>query len=405
VRKINLLDYERATRTTSRRINTRIALNLVREHQPLSRADLARRMDLNRGTVTALVRELLEAGSIIEGGPVASARGRKPKMLYVRTRDRLAVGVDLRFSRIFLALSDFAGNQLDLQSFETIFDPAMLIAELASRIEKFVTRYGGGGDIEGIGVVVPGMLDQDTGRILNAPQLGWHNVDFQQLLAEATGLPVFIETSAAACAIGQMWLGGKEAGGSNNFVYVTVSDGIGVAAVVDGQLLRGATNTATEFGHVPLELEGPRCLCGGRGCWEAYTSNLATITRYLEVEITPQKGRDLLRRIDITVPELIDRARAGDEQARSAIEQTGHYLGIGLAIIVNTINPARVVLSGEITGAWDIIEPQIQRMVRERALTTRGGATPIIPELVPYPRLRGAAALVAAPMFAAPRVA
>src|SRR5712671_5588375 len=112
VRKINTRSFVRATRSTPREINRQIVLNLVREHQPISRADLARRMSVGRGMVTSLVSELLTEGSIYEGATVEAPRGRKPMMLHVRTHDRLVIAVDVRFSKTYLMLSDFNGTPL-----------------------------------------------------------------------------------------------------------------------------------------------------------------------------------------------------------------------------------------------------------------------------------------------------
>ena len=136
MRKIDTRNFSRATRTTPKEINRQIALNLVREHQPISRADLARRMNVGRGMVTSLVDELLAESAIYEGTTVDAPRGRKPMMLYVRTRDRLVVAVDVRFTRTFVMLTDFAGSALALESFETVVDPAALVAELGSRIRR-----------------------------------------------------------------------------------------------------------------------------------------------------------------------------------------------------------------------------------------------------------------------------
>src|SRR5919106_4646869 len=112
MRKINTRDFRVATRTTSRDINRRIALNLIREHQPISRADLARRMELTRGVVSVLVQELIDQGVIYEGATGEAARGRKPTFLHIRTQDRLVVAVDIRFTKTYLMLSDFAGREL-----------------------------------------------------------------------------------------------------------------------------------------------------------------------------------------------------------------------------------------------------------------------------------------------------
>ncbi|HEY5441307.1 MAG TPA: ROK family transcriptional regulator [Gemmatimonadaceae bacterium] len=405
MRKIDTRDFRRATRTTSREINRRIVLNLVRDHQPVSRADLARRMDIGRGVVTSIIQELIDEGTIYEGATGHAARGRRPTMLYVRTQDRLAVAVDVRFSRTFIMLSDFAGSQIALESFETIFEPARLIAELVERIGRLIAAHGATGRCEGVGLVVPGMVERTSGRVLMSPQLGWRDVDIRDALAEGVGLPVQIENAPMACALAQMWLG-QRGNISDNFVYVTVSDGVGAGIVLNGQLIRGDSNSAGEFGHNPLDPDGPQCLCGAHGCWEAYTSNQATISRYLGRELIPLWGGAVQQPTSLTIDDLIARARGGDARAASAIEVTGHYLGIGIGSILNALNPSQVFVGGEITGAWDMIEGAVRQGILERTLTRAAASTPVIPEQMGgYPRLRGATALVAAPHFAAPRVA
>ncbi len=405
MRKIDTRDFRRATRTTSREINRRIVLNLVRDHQPVSRADLARRMNIGRGVVTSIIQELIGEGTIYEGATGHAARGRRPTMLYVRTQDRLVVAVDVRFSRTFIMLSDFAGTQIALESFETILAPELLVAELIERINRILAAHGAHGRCEGVGIVVPGMVERMSGRILVAPQLGWRDVDIRNAIFDGVGLPVSIENAPMACALAQMWLG-QRGNSSDNFVYVTVSDGVGAGIVLNGQLIRGDSNSAGEFGHNPLDPDGPQCLCGAHGCWEAYTSNQATLSRYLGRELSPIWGQSTRQAVPLTIEDLIARARGGDTRAANAIEATGHYLGIGLGSIVNALNPSQVFVGGEITAAWDMIEVAVREGILERALTRAAGATPVVPEQMGgYPRLRGATALVAAPHFAAPRVA
>ncbi len=405
MRKIDTRNFRRATRSTPREINRQIALNVVREHQPISRADLARRLEVGRGLVTSLINELIAEGAIYEGAAVAAPRGRKPKMLYVRTEDRYVVAIDVRFSRTYVMLADFAGTALALESFETMFDPAALVEELGRRIERLLRTHGAARSCEGVGLVVPGMVDRRTGKVLNAPQLGWKDVSVRDELARRTGLKVLIENAPIACALSQMWLSRRGENGGD-LVYVTVSDGVGAGVVVNGELLRGHDDTAGEFGHIPIDPEGPECLCGARGCWEAYTSNLALLTRYLGLPHSPAAMRTLLHSSTVTVTDVIARARAGDERAQAAVDETGHYLAVGLAMIVNALNPGRIVVGGEITGAWDRVGPMIRREVAARALSEVAAQTPIVPEQPDsYPRLRGATALLAARAFAAPRVA
>ena len=139
--------------------------------------------------------------------------------------------------------------------------------------------------------------------------------------------------------------------------YVGVSDGVGVGIVVNGELLRGAHHIAGELAHIPLNLDGPRCMCGATGCWEAYISNLATLSRYFGwnlYKLSPNKWKTR-KNGSFTVPDLIARARQGDAKASEAIQSTAHFLGLGLAKIVNITNPECIYLDGEITAAWDVI--------------------------------------------------
>ena len=404
VRKIDTRDFRRATRSTPREINRQILLNLVREHQPISRADLARRMTLGRGVVTTLVNELLEEGVLYEGALVELPRGRRPKMLHVETRDRLVVAIDLRFSRTDVLLADLGGKQIALERFATRFGPEELLDELAVRVRRLLRTHAARGRCQGIGMVIPGMVDRASGRVLNAPQLGWRDVQVRAGLAARTGLAVHVENAPAACALAHIWLS-ERANGIRDFVYLSVSDGVGTGVVVNGEVVRGHGHTAGEFGHIPIRAEGPICLCGSQGCLEAYTSNLATVARYLGHELSPAIARELLQQSGVTVDDVVRRAGEGDKRARAAVADTGRYLGIGVSMIVQALNPAQIVVGGEITGAWDLVEPAIRAEVARRALTPRAAETPVIPEPTGrMPRLRGAVALVAAPVYAAPQV-
>jgi N-acetylglucosamine repressor len=408
MRKINTRDFRVATRSTSRDINRQIALNVIREHQPISRADLARHLNITRGVVSTLVQELIAQGLIYEGATGEAARGRKPTFLHIRTHDRLAIAVDVRFSKTYVMLCDFSGREVALEAHDTIFDPQEFIKDLSNRIRRMLKIHRAKAICEGIGVAVPGMVDQRTGLILNAPALGWRSVEIRDKLAAATGLPVQIENSGRACSLAQLWLERAEPTGSNSFVFISVSDGVGVGMVANGELVRGHDHIAGEFGHMPLNLDGPRCMCGSSGCWEAYISNLATLSRYFGwnlSKLNPNALRDA-EQSSFTVLDLITRARSGDAKALGAIQSTGRFLGLGLATIVNVINPDCIYMSGEITSAWDLIEETVRQAVAERALTDTAARTPLRISVTQEPsRLRGAAALIAAPGFAAPRVA
>src|SRR5918994_3707594 len=180
-----------ARRGTSREINRQIAVNLIRTRQPISRADLARLMGTTRGAVTVLVNDLIADGSVFEGATGEAPRGRKPKFLYLDSRRRCVVAVDLRPTRCILMVTDIAGEPLvGITSFPTNRDPTRMVAKLADRIRDTLQRHPELGRCDGIGVVVPGMVDRSGTRVLFAPRLGWRDVPFQEPLAAATSLPV-----------------------------------------------------------------------------------------------------------------------------------------------------------------------------------------------------------------------
>src|SRR5262245_24645514 len=397
MRRINPSRFQVATRGTSREINSQIVLNLVRAHQPISRADLARTMGVSRGHVTLIVNDLLKRNLIFEGATGEAVRGRKPTFLFIDSRRSSVVAADIRASETFLMLADLVGKPLTgVTSFPTLRDEKQLVPLLAARIKRLLAEHPEVDSCAGVGVVVPGMVEHSSMRVLHAPTLGWRDVNLRDPLAAATGLPVQIENSGRACALAQVWaMRGDAASTSGNLVFVSVSDGVGVGVIINGEVLRGRHNIAGEFGHVPLSLDGPRCSCGANGCWEAYISNRATLARYF--------GRN--EHAPFTIEDLIVRARNRDAKAVAAIETTARYLGLGLASVINALDPARVYIGGELTLAWDLIEGTVRAALAERALTDAAASTEIRSvAATEYPRLQGAAAMGSAQAFAWPVV-
>ncbi len=408
MRKINPGDFKLATRGTSRGINKQIALTLIRAHQPVSRADLARLMDTNRANITFLVNELLDKKLVREGARGnQKVRGRKPTFLYLNSNKSLAVAVDVRASRTFIMITDSIGKQIgEIVNFPTALDPDKFVESLGYHVRLALSEIVPDGTIDGMGFVIPGMVDHNSGIVLHAPALKWRNVNLLEPLQREFGaIDIHLENSGKACALSQIWTTHSDGSALNDIVFVSISDGVGVGVVINGEIMRGKHNTAGEFGHVPLSIDGPRCTCGANGCWEAYISNPATLSRYF--------GRSMTNRqplaVDIanfTVEDLIIMARGNDSKALLALHSTARYLGLGLASIINAVDPSRIYIGGEITEAWDIIEPHVREAIKERALTGDLGQISIgIVPAMDYPRLRGAAALVTAPAFAAPKVA
>jgi predicted NBD/HSP70 family sugar kinase len=402
VRRISPTEFRIARRGTSREINRQIALNLVRAKQPLSRADLARLMGMRRGAVSRLVDELLESGLVFEGAKGESRRGRKPTHLHIETRRRCVVAVDVSASLTSVMVTDLLGHpMLDVIEFPTQRQPQPLVKELARRIGQVLAAHPKLGECVGIGVAVSGLVD-DTGLLKFSPTLGWHDVDLLGPLKAATRRPVVVENSTKACVLGQVWAVRGDAPVEGPVAFVNVSDGVGVGIAVDGKLLRGVHNVAGEFGHVPLNMYGPRCSCGQRGCWEAYASKRAVIARYRG---TDPSWPESAATGSVTIEHVMARARAGEERALSALRETGYYLGRGFATLVKALDPRRIYVGGEITAAWDLIASSVRDALHEDSVIREAGETEILTvALGEHPRLRGAAALIHTPAFAAPVV-
>jgi predicted NBD/HSP70 family sugar kinase len=404
MRRISPTAFRIARRGTSREINRQIALNLVRSTQPISRADLARLMGVRRGAISRLVEDLIRAKQVFEGAKGESKRGRKPRHLYIETRSHCAIAVDVSASRLLVLMTDPLGHPLlEIQEFPMRSRPQDFVKDLARTLQRLLAEHPEFGQCVGVGIVVAGLVDIDEGRLRNAPTLGWQDVELRGPLQAALELPVAVENDVKACVLAQLWAVRGHAPIDGPVAFVNASDGVGVGIAIDGQLLRGAHNNAGELGHVSLSMDGPLCACGQRGCWEAYVSVRAIIARYRGSD--PAWPASAVPS-DVTVAKIVARAQAGEPQALATLRDTGSYLGRGFATIVKAIEPRRIYVSGELTEAWDLVLPAVRQAMRELALVREAGETEIL--VVPLgdqPRLRGAAALVTSPAFAAPVVA
>ena len=399
MRRISPTTFRIARRGTSREINRQIALNLIRSKQPVSRAELARLMGVRRGAVSRLVDELLETGLVFEGAKGQSPRGRKPMHLHIETRRRCVAAVDVSASRTLLLLTDLLGHPLvGVVELHTPQRPESLVREVSAALSRLLAAHPEAGECAGVGVAVSGLVDA-AGRVEFSPTLGWQDVDLAEPLRAATKLPVVVENSTKACVLGQVWAVRGDAPVDGPVAFVNVSDGVGVGIAVDGKLLRGVHNVAGEFGHVPLNMYGPRCSCGQRGCWEAYVSKRAVIARYRGTDPSwPQSAETG----SVTIEHIMARGRAGEGQALETLRETGHFLGLGFATLVKALDPRRIYVGGEITAAWDLLSPIVRETLREDAVIREAGETEIrTVALGEHPRLRGAAALIHTPAFAA----
>lgn len=412
MRRIDLSNFQVATSETARDINRRIVLNLIRTHQPISRADLARHSGLQRSTVSVIAEQLIKERWITEGANGHTPRGRRPTFLHLNKERVGIIGINVRPVTTTLALADLDANFLAQDSLATPQEPQQFMAELIPRVQKLMASRPEL-TFEGIGVSVPGRVDLASKNLVFAPNLGWRDFDLKTPLEEATQLPVELENAANSCALSEICFG-RRAEGLRNLVVVTVSEGIGCGLILNHQLVQGSTGTAGEFGHAALIQDGLECSCGNRGCWEMYASNSAAV-RYYSQASSPSRGR---RSVSIKNPSsentnsenaisfdhLLRLADQGDGKAVDALQQMAKCLGLGLAPLISGLAPDMIVIVGEVTRAWDKVGPIIKETVAQHSFTR--AETQIVPsDPITQPRLRGTIALVLLKHFGAPAIA
>jgi predicted NBD/HSP70 family sugar kinase len=399
VRKIDLSNFQVATSETARDINRRIILNLIRKHQPVSRADLARRSGLQRSTVSAITEELISDRWVLEGAMGNLPRGRKPTFLHLNVDRAGIIGVTVRPGETTLVLARLDTSFVAQVTIPSAGTAAQFVTELTRQVRYLIESHPAI-PVEGIGLSLPGRVDAATQKLVFAPNLEWRDLDLKTPLERATGLPIELENAANACALAEIWFG-RHADTVRNLIAVTVSEGIGVGMILNGQLVRGPSGMAGEFGHVSLDESGPRCNCGNRGCWEVFASSKAAVRYYTEATSARRNGKPWRPKISFT--DVLARAREGDQPAIQALSKMAHYLGVGVAMLVSGFSPEVIVIVGEITEAWDRVEPIIIDLVKRRCSPL------LIPRILPtdpvaQPRLRGAIALILQKHFAAPQI-
>ena len=334
-------------------------------------------MNVRRGAISRIVNNLIADGVIFEGATGQAVRGRKPTFLYIDSRRRAVVAADIRASETFLLLADLRGNPTsDVIRMPTSRDPRELAPAMAERIKRMLVENREVDACDGVGVVVPGMVEHSTMRVLHAPTLGWKDVDLHGPLAAATGLPVQIENSGRACALAQAWAVREAAGTLRDVVFVSVSEGVGVGVMIHGELLRGRNNVAGEFGHVPLSLEALAARAAPTAAGKptfpiAPLSRATSVSRSTTMRSHPVTALNSPSRISL-------RGRAGGTRKLSPpLKPQRDISALASALCVNTFDPACVYIGGEITRAWDLIEPTVRAAMAERALTAAAAATDV----------------------------
>jgi predicted NBD/HSP70 family sugar kinase len=334
----------RATVRDVRRTNRSSVLRTLFLQGEGSRAALAAATGLSAASMTNVVGELVDEGLVIEAGVEESDGGRPRTLVRINPGFGAVIGVDVGETRTRVEAFDMSMGQLAAASLAldpSHHEPDVVAARVAEGLAKVVADCDLAGiPVLGIGLGVPGVVSQDSQLLVHAPAFGWAGVPIRQLLAKHTALPVFVDNGAKTMGQAEMWFGAGR--GARNAVVALLGTGVGAAVVIDGSVYRGASASAGEWGHTTIVVGGRRCRCGGAGCLEAYVGATAILDRWATVR---RRRRDDSLDTETALADLVHAARSSSAAAQ-VLEETAQYLGVGIATLVNLLNPECVVLGG-----------------------------------------------------------
>lgn len=376
-----------------RRANLRAILQTVHTHGPTTRAVLTKQLGLNRSTIGALTGELQSLGLVTEQTAVVGGRGR-PSHLVVPRDDNVVVAADVGVDRIAVALVGLGGEVLDRRTrghHRGEHDVEHVVDSVAQMIEE---TLGGSRHRRclGVGAAVPGAVRADDGLVRFAPNLGWVDAPFTELLAKRLGRPVSTGNDANLGVLAEHIRGA--AVGYSEVAFLSASVGIGGGFLVGGRPLTGAHGYAGEVGHMQVDSQGEVCRCGAVGCWESKVGE----------NILLQMAGRLAGGGPPAVAEVIAAARTGDQRAAEAIDEAADWCGVGIRAIVNLFNPEVVVLGGSLAQIWAAAAGRVDEAMHRSALVSPRVETIIRPAgLGDDSPLIGAAELAFAPVLDHPQ--
>ncbi|XXZ52002.1 ROK family transcriptional regulator [Streptomyces cavourensis] len=356
------------SQTSLHRANLERVVRAVRMAGSLTQAEIARSTGLSAATVSNIVRELKDGGTV-EVTPT-SAGGRRARSVSLSGDAGIVIGVDFGHTHLRVAVGNLAHQVLAEESEPLDVDASS--AEGFDRAEVLVKRLieatGIGPDkIIGVGLGVPGPIDVESGTLGSTSILpGWTGINPSEELSGRLGVPVYVDNDANLGALGELvWGSGR---GVKDLAYIKVASGVGAGLVIDGTIYRGPGGTAGEIGHITLDESGPVCRCGNRGCLETFTA-----ARYVLPLLQPSHGPGL------TMERVVQLAREGDPGCRRVIGDVGRHIGSGVANLCNLLNPSRVVLGGSLAEAGELVLGPTRDSVSRYAIPSAARQLSVLP--------------------------
>jgi glucokinase-like ROK family protein len=376
----SMRDIQAPTSDTSDKLEQRelAILHLIHSGVNNSRLELARQAGLSPASITAIVQRLMMKGLVVESEPARSHLGRRPVPLEIRRDAAYLVGIDLGSFYLRIVITDINGNIL--HKFQTRTEMQQGRERVLETTFHSIQQAIAGSNvpieaIKGIGIAHSGVIDSDAGMVLSYPRPGqmaeWKNVPLRQIFQDQFKVPCLLEDGVRTTTTAEKCFGlGRDL---NNFLYIDVGMGIGAGIFLDGKLYRGAGGSAGEFGHITVDENGPLCSCGNNGCLETVASCAAIIqaVRTAIEQGIDSKIRDLANGdLDQISIELIAQAAAdNDSLAFRVLQKAASYIAIGLADLVNLLNPRVMIFGGALFRAVpQLLSDPLRRIIKQRSL-------------------------------------
>lgn len=338
-----------ATPSSVRDANRSIILNLIRLHQPISRAALSERTGIYRSNVSGIVEDLVSRDLVVEKRGKPEGRGRVPIFLSLKADGFWVLGINMRAQRTTVALAGLTGEVRAQADFDTPSKPGVLISEVVAAAK----RLNGGREIQQIAMSLPGLVHADSGLVRWIPKLpAYSGFNMASELQKALGAPVAVDNDCNLGALAEMWLSEAENDHMRDFVFLEIGEvGVGAGILLNRELYRGHDCTlAAEFGHMIVDPSGPECACGRHGCWELFVCDHSAWNSYAPgAHFNPARYERYL-----------EAAAAGDPDARRAAQRTARYLSLGISNIAFALNPAVIVVAGNVTRIWDTVRSTVE---------------------------------------------
>ena len=366
-------------------INKVKIINLIRDSDGVSRAELARISGLSAPTISRIVETLIREGLATEIGAGESSGGRKPTLIKFSVVDSFIIGIDLGTTNIYGLLTDLDANVIaEIKRPTEVEEGFNRIMERTSGIiGELRDRLGSKKDnVCGIGMAIAGLINRERNIVEFSPDFHWHNVDVRAGLARGVDIPVAFDNVTRVMALGEMWYGaGKD---FRNFIMINVGYGIGAGIIIQGSPLYGLKGLAGEFGHITMDKNSDvQCDCGNFGCLEALASGHA-IAKSAQKELREGTMSILTEMCEgnpsrLTAEMVANAAKQGDGTAWAIFDKAAEFLGLGIAGLINLFNPEAVFIGGGVAQAGDILFNRIRKTVNARALNNTAGDVIIQP--------------------------